>query len=71
MEVFEKREYEVRAIAATNIYFLYFIEINFNLSGYYADISMKTSRYNTKAPVNKGNCLFINIFFTRTKEIYL
>ena len=52
---FWKREYEVSDIATTNIYFMYFIEIDFNLAEYYADIAVNTSRYNTKALVNKGN----------------
>ena len=37
----------------------------------HAYIAVKISRYNAKALVNKGNCLFIKSDFTRSKEIYL
>ena len=60
LKAFEKKEYEVRDIA-----------IHFTLAEDYADIAVKTSRYNTKAIVNKGNYFFINIDFTINKEIYL
>ena len=52
---FQKKECEVRAIAMTNISFLYFLERNLNLAEDYADIAVKTSQYNAKALVNKGN----------------
>ena len=43
-----------RYIDATNLYFMYCIEINFNLTEDYTDIAVKTSQYNAKALVNKG-----------------
>ena len=55
LKVSKKKEYEVRDIDAINMSFMYFIEIHFNLSEDYTDISVKTSRYNTKGLVNKGN----------------
>ena len=54
LKVSKKKEYEVRDIAATNLYFMSFIEIHFNLAEDYADIYVKTSRYNTKGLVDKG-----------------
>ena len=50
---------------------MYFLERNFNLAEYYADISVKTSQYNAKALVSKLNCFFVKSDFTRSKEIYL
>jgi len=47
------------ARAATNISFLYFIEKNYRNAEKYADIAIKNDRYNAKALVNKGNCLYI------------
>ena len=64
---FEIKEAEVRAIAATNFFFMYFLERNLNLSEDYADIAAKNSRYNDKDLANKVNCSFINIYFTRPK----
>ena len=51
---FKKKESEVRDIPTTNIYFLYCLEIIFNLAEDYAGISVNTSKYNSKVPVNKG-----------------
>ena len=67
MKVFEKKETEFRAIDATNISFMYFLERISNLAEDYADITVNTSQYNVKALVNKGNFLFIKINFTRAK----
>lgn len=56
---FEKKDKQMMARAATNISFLYFIEKNYRNAEKYADIAIKNDRYNAKALVNKGNCLFI------------
>ena len=47
-EGLEKKNAEVRAIDATNLTFMFYIEINFNLAIDYADIAVKTSQYNAK-----------------------
>ena len=67
LKSFNKKEATVRDIAANNIFFLYFLERNSNLAEDYADIAVKTSRYNAKSLVNKGNCFFINTEFIRAK----
>ena len=64
-------EYEIRDIAETNIYFLYFSERNLNLDEDYADISVNTIRYNAEELFNKCNCFFINRDFKIPREIYL
>ena len=59
------------ARAATNISFLYFIEKDYKNAEKYADIAIKTDRYNAKALVNKGNCLYQRGEFETSKEFYL
>ena len=71
LSVFNKNESEVRDIAATDLYFLYFPERNVNLAEDYADSAVKTNPYNAKALVNKGNSFLIKSDFTSSKEIYL
>ena len=63
LKSFDMKEAEVRAIAATNLSFLYFLERNSNLSEEYEDIYVRTSQYDFKALVNKCNCLFIKSNF--------
>ena len=47
------------ARAATNISFLYFLERDYINAGKYADYAIEYDRYNAKALVNRGNCLFM------------
>ena len=64
---FYKKETEVRHFSVNNLYFLYFLERDFNLGEYYADIVVKTIQYNAKALVNKGTCFFIKSDFAKSK----
>mmetsp|Transcript_25657 Transcript_25657/g.22681 ORF Transcript_25657/g.22681 Transcript_25657/m.22681 type:complete len:92 (+) Transcript_25657:1221-1496(+) len=59
------------ARASTNISFLYFIEGNYQNAEKYAEIAVDYDRYNAKALVNRGNCLFVRNEFLRAKEQYL
>lgn len=59
------------AIAANNISFLYFLERDFDNAEKYAQIATQHDRYNAKALVNKGNCLFHKEEFENAKEYYL
>lgn len=59
------------ACAATNLSFLYFLEGEHANAEKYADIAVKADRYNARALVNKGNCMFMNDEFERAKEVYL
>ena len=68
---FEKKDQNLMARAATNISFLYFIERDFKNADRYADIAIKNDRYNAKALVNKGNCLFRKEDLESAKEFYL
>jgi intraflagellar transport protein 88 len=56
---------------ASNISFLYFLENNYSEAEKYVDIAISNDRYNAKALVNKGNCLFMKNDFRRAKEHYL
>lgn len=59
------------AIASTNISFLYFLEQDYKNSDKYAEMALEYDRYNAKALVNKGNCLFTKGDLSKAKECYL
>lgn len=68
---FERKDASLMARAATNLSFLYFLEGDFLQAERYADVAVKADRYNSRALVNKGNCLFVAAEFDRAKEVYL
>ena len=61
----------MKAKAATNLSFLYFLENEYAQADKYANIAVRSDRYNSKALVNKGNCLFMKGDLERAKELYL
>merc|ERR1719188_2277663 len=71
LKKFERKEPSLMACAATNLSFLYFLEADHVNAEKYADIAVKADRYNARALVNKGNCMFMNDEFERAKEVYL
>jgi intraflagellar transport protein 88 len=71
LKKFERKEPSLMACAATNLSFLYFLEADHASAEKYADIAVKADRYNARALVNKGNCMFMNDEFEHAKEIYL
>jgi len=71
LKKFERKEPSLMACAATNLSFLYFLEAEHANAEKYADIAVKADRYNARALVNKGNCMFMNDEFERAKEVYL
>lgn len=68
---FEKKAFGLRTIAATNLSFIYFLEGDYSQAENYADIAIKADRYNAKALVNKGNCLFVHQDLARAREMFL
>lgn len=68
---FEKKDEALRAQAATNLSFLYFLEGKQVEANEKADAAVRHDRYNAKALVNKGNCLFMNGEYERAKELFL
>eukprot|EP01035_Chromulina_nebulosa_P017104 gene17104-22618_t len=71
LKSFERKDVSLRAMAATNLSFIYFLENDFALAEKQADIAIQTDRYNAKALVNKGNCLFMANDYARAREMYL
>jgi len=70
-KAFEKKDKIMMAMASNNISFLYFLENDFKAAEQFADLAIQHDRYNSKALVNKGNCLFINEDYDRAKEFFL
>ncbi|CAM9133796.1 unnamed protein product [Discosporangium mesarthrocarpum] len=71
LKAFEKKDQHLKAMAATNLAFIYFLEGEFKSADSYADMAIRHDRYNAKALVNKGNCLFMAKEYSRAKEIFL
>jgi len=71
LKAFEKKDETLKAKAATNLSFLYFLERDVVQADEYADLAVRHDRYNAKALVNKGNCLFANEEYIKAKELYL
>jgi intraflagellar transport protein 88 len=70
-KAFEKKDKIMMALASNNISFLYFLENDFKSAESFADLAIQHDRYNSKALVNKGNCLFVNENYDRSKEFFL
>lgn len=71
LKSFEKKDQIMMGRAATNISFLYFMEGKYQDAEKYSEIAVEYDRYNAKALVNRGNCLFVRNEFLRAKEQYL
>tara|TARA_B110000305_G_scaffold205436_1_gene235629 strand:+ start:43 stop:222 length:180 start_codon:yes stop_codon:yes gene_type:complete len=54
LKSFEKKDQNMKAMAATNLSFIYFLEGDLESANQYADLAVRNSRYNAKALVNKG-----------------
>jgi intraflagellar transport protein 88 len=65
---FEKKDKLIMARIATNISFLYFLENDYKNAEKYAEMAINYDRYNAKALVNRGNCLYVKNEFLRAKE---
>lgn len=59
LKAFEKKDKALRARAATNLAYLYFLEGDYESGEKYSDMSIEVDQYNAKALVNKGNFLFM------------
>lgn len=68
---FEKKDKIMMAMASNNISFLYFLENDFKNAESFADLAIQHDRYNSKALVNKGNCLYNQEDYERSKEFFL
>jgi len=70
LKSYEKKDHQLVARAATNLSFIYFHEADYNSAIKYADVAMRHNRYNAKALVNKGNCLFMKHEFESARAMY-
>jgi intraflagellar transport protein 88 len=70
LKSFEKKDKVLRARAATNLSYLYFLEGDFDSGEKYADLSVEADRYNCKALVNKGNFLYVRGEWEKAKQYY-
>jgi len=71
LKSFEKKDKTMMSIASNNISYLYFLEKDFASAETFSDVAVKHDRYNSKALVNKGNCLFVDNLYEKAKEYYL
>ena len=54
LKAFEKKDQHLKAMAATNLSFIYFLEGDLRAAERYADLAYEQDRYNARALVNKG-----------------
>ena len=71
LKAFEKKDAHLKAKAATNLSFVYYLEGDIAQADDYANMAVRFHRYNAKALVNKGNCYFVQGQYERAKELYL
>lgn len=71
LKAFEKKDSELRAMAGTNLSFIYFLENDFPQAEKHANLAIEADRYNAQALVNKGNCLYMSGEYNRAKELFL
>ncbi len=68
---FERKDHALRAVAATNLSFIYFLEGDYQQAEEEADVAVRSDRYNAKALVNKGNCLYVAGNYQAARDMYL
>ena len=71
LKAFEKKDKALKARAACNLSYLYFLEGDIENGEQYASMSVEADKYNAKALVNKGNFLYIKGQYDKAKEFYL
>lgn len=57
--------------AATNLSFLHFLERDYRSADRHATLALQEDRYNAKALVNKGNCLYVKKEYERARELFI
>uniref|UniRef100_A0A9J8DF30 Intraflagellar transport 88 homolog n=1 Tax=Cyprinus carpio carpio TaxID=630221 RepID=A0A9J8DF30_CYPCA len=70
LKMLEKKDSRVKSAAATNIYFLYYIEKDFDQADNYAELAMSADHYNPAALVSKGNTEFVKEDYEKAPEFY-
>ncbi|UJR26463.1 hypothetical protein I4U23_007793 [Adineta vaga] len=70
LKEFEKAEAKLASAAATNLSFLYFLEKDLNNAHKYADLALKTDKFNPASLTNKGNCCFAQQDYDKARYYY-
>mmetsp|Transcript_18157 Transcript_18157/g.21753 ORF Transcript_18157/g.21753 Transcript_18157/m.21753 type:complete len:774 (-) Transcript_18157:386-2707(-) len=68
---FERKEQHLKARAATNLSFLYFLEGDVAEAEKNAELAVQNDRYNARALVNRGNCLYEKNDYEGAKMAFL
>eukprot|EP01138_Halocafeteria_seosinensis_P014830 gb/GECG01015140.1/.p1 GENE.gb/GECG01015140.1/~~gb/GECG01015140.1/.p1 ORF type:complete len:821 (+),score=127.75 gb/GECG01015140.1/:1-2463(+) len=71
LKAFEKKDKHLKAKAAVNLAFLYFLEGDSEQADKYANLAVRHDRYNARALVNLGNCCVDQGDLERAKELFL
>ncbi|CAF3940589.1 unnamed protein product, partial [Adineta steineri] len=70
LKEFEKAEAKLASAAATNLSFLYFLEKDLNNAHKYADLALKSDKFNPASLTNKGNCCFAQQDYDKARYYY-
>ncbi|CAF1251703.1 unnamed protein product [Rotaria sp. Silwood1] len=70
LKQFEKAEAKLASAAATNLSFLHFLEKDLNNAHKYADLALKTDKFNPASLTNKGNCCFVQGDYDKARYYY-
>mmetsp|Transcript_16978 Transcript_16978/g.53007 ORF Transcript_16978/g.53007 Transcript_16978/m.53007 type:complete len:554 (+) Transcript_16978:886-2547(+) len=71
LKAYERKDERMKAMAATNLSFIYLLEDDVKTAERYADLAYCDDRYNAKALVNKGNCLVKRLELELARQYYL
>ncbi|CAF1310006.1 unnamed protein product [Adineta steineri] len=70
LKEFEKAEAKLASAAATNLSFLYFLEKDLNNAHKYADLALKSDKFNPASLTNKGNCCYAQEDYDKAQYYY-
>ncbi|CAF1070793.1 unnamed protein product [Rotaria sordida] len=70
LKEFEKAEAKLASAASTNLSFLYFLEKDLNNAHKYADLALKTDKFNPASLTNKGNCCYAQEDYDKARYYY-
>ncbi|CAF0836099.1 unnamed protein product [Adineta ricciae] len=70
LKEFEKAEARLAGAASTNLSFLYFLEKDLNNAHKYADLALRSDKFNPSSLINKGNCCFAQDDYDKARYYY-
>ncbi|CAF4379273.1 unnamed protein product, partial [Rotaria socialis] len=70
LKEFEKAEAKLASAAATNLSFLHFLKKDLNNAHKYADLALKSDKFNPASLTNKGNCCFVQHDYEKARYYY-